>query len=97
MTRPALGQGLFMQKLQRLCDSVVNGDAKASRALTEEALAAGFDPLKLVKDCVAPARDEVGRRFEDNEHFLSELLQSPGRHQESQSRPPELRTVLCTR
>jgi 5-methyltetrahydrofolate--homocysteine methyltransferase len=53
---------------------VVSGDAKATQALTKQALADGVDPLKLVNDYMVPAMDEVGRRFEANEYFVPELL-----------------------
>src|SRR5512144_698400 len=63
-----------MPDLKQLYDAVVNGDAKASQAITQQALAEGVDPLKLVNDHMVPAMDEVGRRFEANEYFVPELL-----------------------
>jgi corrinoid protein of di/trimethylamine methyltransferase len=63
-----------MPDLTLLYDSVVSGDAKATQAITQEALADGADPLKLVNDYMVPAMDEVGRRFEANEYFVPELL-----------------------
>jgi len=35
-----------------------------------------LDPLALVNECMSPAMDEVGRRFECNEYFVPELLLS---------------------
>jgi 5-methyltetrahydrofolate--homocysteine methyltransferase len=63
-----------MADLKALYEAVVNGDAKASHDLAQQALAAGVDPLKLVNDYMVPAMDEVGRRFECNEYFVPELL-----------------------
>jgi 5-methyltetrahydrofolate--homocysteine methyltransferase len=63
-----------MPDLKRLYEAVVNGDAKASQTLTQEALAEGIDPLKLVNEYMVPAMDEVGKRFECNEYFVPELL-----------------------
>ena len=63
-----------MQDLQALHDAVLNGDAKTAKSLTEQALAAGVEPLKLVQDYMVPAMAEVGRRFECNEYFVPELL-----------------------
>ena len=63
-----------MPDLTKLYDSVVSGDAKAVQALTQQALAEGVDPLKLVNEYMVPAMDEVGRRFEANEYFVPELL-----------------------
>ncbi len=47
---------------------------KTAKATTEQALAAGAEPLKLVQEFMVPAMDEVGRRFEQNEYFVPELL-----------------------
>lgn len=63
-----------MADLKQLYDAVVNGDAKTSAAVTQQALAEGFDPLDLVNQHMIPAMDEVGRRFEANEYFVPELL-----------------------
>ena len=63
-----------MQDLKPLYDAVLNGDAKSARAITEQALANGVDPLKLVQDHMVPAMGEVGRRFECNDYFVPELL-----------------------
>jgi 5-methyltetrahydrofolate--homocysteine methyltransferase len=63
-----------MPDLKQLYDSVVSGDAKATQAITKQALADGADPLTLVNEYMVPAMDEVGRRFEANEYFVPELL-----------------------
>ncbi len=63
-----------MPDLKQLYDAVVSGDAKATHALTQQALAEGIDPLQLVNEYMVPAMDEVGRRFECNEYFVPELL-----------------------
>jgi 5-methyltetrahydrofolate--homocysteine methyltransferase len=63
-----------MADLKKLYDSVVGGDAKTTQAITQQALAEGVDPLKLVNEHMVPAMDEVGRRFEANEYFVPELL-----------------------
>lgn len=63
-----------MQDLQALHDAILNGDAKTAKSLTEQALAAGVEPLKLVQEYMVPAMAEVGRRFECNDYFVPELL-----------------------
>ena len=63
-----------MSDLKALYEAVVSGNAKATQALTQQALAEGVDPLKLVNEYMVPAMDEVGRRFEANEYFVPELL-----------------------
>ena len=57
-----------------LSEAVITGDAKTAHTLTEQALAEGADPLRLVNECLVPAMDEVGRRFECSEYFVPELL-----------------------
>ena len=63
-----------MSDLKELYEAVVSGNAKATQAITQQALADGVDPLKLVNEHMVPAMDEVGRRFEANEYFVPELL-----------------------
>jgi corrinoid protein of di/trimethylamine methyltransferase len=63
-----------MLELKQLHEAILNGDAKTAKAATEQALAAGHEPLKLVQEYMMPAMAEVGRRFEANEYFVPELL-----------------------
>ena len=63
-----------MQDLSPLHQAILNGDAKAAKAITEQALAAGIDPVKLVQENMVPAMSEVGQKFECNEYFVPELL-----------------------
>jgi len=63
-----------MQDFKPIYDAIINGDAKVARTATDQALAGGVDPIKLVQDCMVPAMGEVGRRFECNEYFVPELL-----------------------
>jgi corrinoid protein of di/trimethylamine methyltransferase len=63
-----------MEDLQKLYDAILTGNAKASKEVTQQALAAGTDPQDLVQKYMIPAMDEVGRRYEANEYFVPELL-----------------------
>jgi len=63
-----------MADLQKLYDAILDGDAKMSAAVTNEALAEGADPVLLISDYMVPAMDEVGRRYEAEEYFVPELL-----------------------
>ena len=65
-----------MADLSKLYEAVLNGDNKASLAITKEALAENTDPMELVTNHMIPAMDEVGRRFECSEYFVPELLLS---------------------
>jgi len=63
-----------MDDYQPLFEAILTGDAKTARAVTEKALAAGMDPMKLVQDFMMRAMAEVGRRFECRDYFVPELL-----------------------
>ncbi len=63
-----------MEDLKKLYTAILDGDATAAHEITENALAAGADPVQLVNDHMIPAMGEVGRRFECNEFFVPELL-----------------------
>ncbi len=63
-----------MPDLNDLYEAILTGDAPASVELVETALAAGADPKELVTGQMIRAMDEVGRRFEEGEYFVPELL-----------------------
>lgn len=63
-----------MIDLKELYDAVVVGDAAKAQTVTRQALAEGRNPLSIVNQCMVPAMDEVGRRFECNDYFVPELL-----------------------
>lgn len=65
-----------MVELSQLYDAVINGQAPAAHDLTQQALAEGVDPLRLVNEFMIPAMDEVGRRFDCSDYFVPELLLS---------------------
>jgi 5-methyltetrahydrofolate--homocysteine methyltransferase len=63
-----------MQDWKQLYDAVLDGNATAAKTITEQALAQGIDPQRLVSQYMIPAMDEAGRRFECNDYFVPELL-----------------------
>jgi 5-methyltetrahydrofolate--homocysteine methyltransferase len=65
-----------MPDLKPLYEAILKGDAKTAKTATEQALAAGVEPLQLVQEFMMPAMAEVGRRFECNDYFVPELLLS---------------------
>jgi len=67
---------MSMPELHQLHEAILNGDARTSKTVTEEALAEGVKPLDLISGFMMPAMDEVGRRFENEEYFVPELLLS---------------------
>jgi 5-methyltetrahydrofolate--homocysteine methyltransferase len=60
--------------LHELYEAILAGDADKSVEITRAALQAGVDPQQLVNEDMIPAMDEAGRRFENNEFFVPELL-----------------------
>jgi len=65
-----------MAELQKLFDAIVNGDAKAALALTQQALAENVPPGEIISGYMIPAMDDVGRKFECEDYFVPELLLS---------------------
>jgi 5-methyltetrahydrofolate--homocysteine methyltransferase len=63
-------------KLTNLHDAIVDGNRNAAIDNTREALAEGTDPQQLIDEGMVPAMAEVGRRFEEEEYFVPELLLS---------------------
>ncbi len=63
-----------MADLQKLYDAIVEGDAKTTLEMTNQALAENVTPDELVAKYMIPAMDEVGKRFEAEEYFVPELL-----------------------
>ena len=63
-----------MADLKKLHDAVLNGDTKTAVAITREAIAENLDSLALISGTMVPAMDEVGRRYEQEEYFVPELL-----------------------
>jgi len=56
--------------------AVIAGNAKAAEALTQEGLAAGLPPMKMITDALVPAMHEVGERFKREEYYVPEMLLS---------------------
>jgi 5-methyltetrahydrofolate--homocysteine methyltransferase len=63
-----------MTEREQLSEAILNGNAKAAVSLTAQLIAANASPMELVSDCMIPAMDEVGRRFECEDYFVPELL-----------------------
>jgi 5-methyltetrahydrofolate--homocysteine methyltransferase len=59
---------------ETLREAVLTGDAGAAVGATNAALAAGAEPLELVNAAIAPAMNEVGRRYEAGDYYVPELL-----------------------
>lgn len=60
--------------LVALAQAVMTGDAAGARQAAEVAIAAGADPLEAVHQGVMEATETVGRKFQEFEIFLPELI-----------------------
>ena len=63
-----------MAQSKELYEAIVNGDAKKASSCTQAAIDAGIAPMTLISESMVPAMDEVGRLFEEEEYFVTELL-----------------------
>ena len=61
---------------ETLREALLNGDVDAATGAARVALEGGSDPLELIQEVVVPALTEVGRRFEELEIFLPELIEA---------------------
>lgn len=61
--------------LGTLRDALVNMDVTKVIDLVNKALCLKFDPMKVI-EALRSGMDEVGRRFESGEYFISELVMS---------------------
>jgi 5-methyltetrahydrofolate--homocysteine methyltransferase len=57
----------------KLVEAIVQMQEAEAVRLTEEILASGTDPMKILDDCTE-AMGEVGDRFENGEYFLPHLI-----------------------
>ena len=63
-----------MDVLEELRQSVISYDEEAAVKAAQKALELKMDPYKVITDCLTPAIQEVGDRFEKGEAFLPELI-----------------------
>jgi 5-methyltetrahydrofolate--homocysteine methyltransferase len=60
--------------LQKLFDSIIEGDVNNVKLNLQVALDAKLDPITILNDGMIAAMREVGRRFESRECFVPEML-----------------------
>jgi 5-methyltetrahydrofolate--homocysteine methyltransferase len=65
---------LIMPDLQALYTAILEGDARTTKEVVQQALDEGVDPKRLLDEYMVPAMDTVGQRFEEGEYFVPELL-----------------------
>lgn len=60
--------------LDQICQAVVEGDDISIVEYVQEALKAGESPLRILNEGLMPGADIVGKRFEEGEYFLPDLM-----------------------
>ena len=60
--------------LQLLYDETLVGNAPAVRTASNDGLADGMDPERMLYDALIPSLEEVGARFERGDYFVPEML-----------------------
>lgn len=60
--------------LKELYEHVIEGEAAEVEAGVQAALDAGINPNTILNEALIAAMDEVGRRFEEGEYFVPEML-----------------------
>ena len=63
-----------MEKLERFAKLIEEGDVESVTALTEELLAEGVAPSKIVEEGVVPGMAVVGEKYDSGVYFLPELF-----------------------
>jgi len=63
-----------MADLVQLSEALQKMDVAAVKRLTEEAIAAGMDPQKILADGLIAGMDVAGGKFKRNEIFIPEML-----------------------
>jgi 5-methyltetrahydrofolate--homocysteine methyltransferase len=61
---------------KRLYASVIEGNREEIQLAVNEALQAGFEPLKIANDIILKALNEVGEKFSSKEYFLPQVIRS---------------------
>ncbi len=60
--------------LQSIYDAILNGEKAETSQAIQAALSAGIDPAAILSDGMIAAMKEVGKRFEDGDYFVPEML-----------------------
>jgi len=61
-------------KTQEIYDAVLDGNAPGAQAAVKAALDEGLDPALLLNEGMIAAMKEVGKRFEDGDYYVPEML-----------------------
>jgi 5-methyltetrahydrofolate--homocysteine methyltransferase len=62
------------EKLQNIYNAILEGDKDATEKNIKSALKTGVGATQLLDEAMIPAMREVGKRFEDGDYFVPEML-----------------------
>lgn len=63
-----------MTEAEQLIQIIEEGRTKEVCAAIKTLLDSGYDPQRIIQECVMPALENVGRRFETQEIYITEML-----------------------
>ena len=63
-----------MSDFKKLSEYVEKGNRNEAKKLTQELLAAGQPPLKIVEEGLVPGMSAIGEKFKNNQVFVPEML-----------------------
>jgi 5-methyltetrahydrofolate--homocysteine methyltransferase len=62
------------EQLQALFDAIIEGDKNATPVAVQAALDAGMEPSEILTEGMIAAMKEVGKRFEEGDYYVPEML-----------------------
>jgi len=65
---------LNSETVERLKESIINGQEDDAEKAAREILDAGLDPIQILEKQLFPAIKSVGEKFEKGEYFLTDLM-----------------------
>lgn len=76
---------------EKLTTSIILGEPEETIDATREALAAGIEPMAIIREGLIPGMDVVGEKFSSGEYFLPDLIiAADGMQQAMELLEPEL-------
>jgi corrinoid protein of di/trimethylamine methyltransferase len=60
--------------MAQITQSIIDGEPELTEDLTQQALAAGLEPLIIIKEGLVPGMNVVGEKFASGEYFLPNLI-----------------------
>jgi corrinoid protein of di/trimethylamine methyltransferase len=76
---------------EKLTSSIIMGEPEATVEATQEALAAGIEPMDIIRQGLMPGMNVVGEKFSSGEYYLPDLIiAADGMRQAMELLEPEL-------